>query len=289
VDFLRVYSVDGFGQLPVPGWSLGFVMGALCTASLVGVWGIVALAPGSEHARPSTVVPLAALSAFAAVSLTYFLGRSHPNNLTNVAPPFVALLTLWTALALRGWKVGRDPVAGAGVLLACLCAIVLVAQQLPQLVAKTPDSALAAIVREASGGPGLMHRLRLLADEPVIDPRTPVVEQLVRAHVAPAAPLLVAVEPAVATETLIRLDRSDVLPIGTPEQDGLPRARREELVRDAARVPCGTYLVTQSAPMTGAGRILLRSLVSQLRHLHPFVAVARAAGYRLFRLACAPL
>ncbi len=288
LDFLRVYSVDGFGQLPVPGWSLGFVMGALCVASLVGVWGIVALARGSELARPSTVVPLAALSTFAAVSLTYFLGRSHPNNLTNVAPPFVALLTLWIALALRAWRRDRDPVAGTGVLLAALCAIVLVAQQLPQLVVKAPDSALAAIADGASGGPGLLQRLRLLADEPVIDPRTPPVEQLVRTHVPATAPLLVAVEPAVATETLIRLDRSDVLPIGTPEQDGLPRARREALVRDAARVPCGAYVVTQSAPMTGPGRVLLRSVVAQLRHLHPFIAVARGAGYALFRLGCTP-
>jgi hypothetical protein len=288
VAFLRVYSVDGFGQLPVPGWSLGFVMGALCMASLVAVWGIVALARGSELARPPTVVPLATLSAFAAVSLTYFLGRSHPNNLTNVAPPFVALLTLWTALALRAWTRGRDPVARAGVLLASLCAIVLVAQQLPQLVAKAPDSALVAIVRGASGGPGLAQSLRELAGEPVIDARTPAVEQLVRTHVPATAPLFVAVEPAVATEALIRLDRSDVLPIGTPEQDGLPRARREALVRDAAGVPCGTYVVTQGAPMTGAGRILLQSVVARLRRLHPFVGVARAAGYRVFRLGCPP-
>ena len=131
VDFLRLYSVEGFGQLPVPGWSLGYVMGALYVASLVAVWTLAVRVRGGELGRASVVVPLAAVSTLGAVSLSYFLGRSHPNNLTHVAPPFVVMATLWSALAWRAWARGRNPIAACGLALAVACAALLFAQQLP--------------------------------------------------------------------------------------------------------------------------------------------------------------
>lgn len=288
VDFLRLYSVDGFGQLPVPDWSLGYLMGGLYAASLVAVCTLAVRARDSEFGRASVIVPLAAVTTLGAVSLSYFLGRSHPNNLTHVAPPFVAMLTLWSALAWRAWARERNQIAACGVVLAGVCAALLVAQQLPELAAKAPDSALVAVAHSATGGPGLAHDLRELTALPVISPHTRALESLVRANVPRKAPLLIAVEPAVATETLIRLDRSDVLPIGTPEQDGLSPKRRQTLLRQAAGIPCGTYVVTQNARMTGPGRGLLESLVTALERRHPFRAVAGAAGYRVFRLGCAP-
>ena len=52
LDFLRLYSVDGFGQLPVPDWSLGYLMGGLYAASLVAVCPLAAVrrAAASSHA-----------------------------------------------------------------------------------------------------------------------------------------------------------------------------------------------------------------------------------------------
>ena len=52
LDFLRLYSVAGFGQLPVPGWSLGYLMGALCAASLTATCLIAARGRGSHLGRP---------------------------------------------------------------------------------------------------------------------------------------------------------------------------------------------------------------------------------------------
>ena len=40
--------------------------------------------------------------------------------------------------------------------------------------------------------------------------------------------------------------------------------------------------------MTGPGPRAARDLVAELRRRHPFRAVAGAAGYRVFRLGCAP-
>jgi hypothetical protein len=286
LDFLRIYSVTGFGQLPIPGWSLGFLIGGVYAVSLAAIWIIVTQARGSALAQPSAIVPLAAVTTFGATSLTYFLGRSHPNNLTHIAAPFVVLLTLWAAHAWRAWCDERHPVAAAGLALAAVCSALLVAQELPQLVDKAPDSALAAVL--TTGGPGLVRDVRTLTAQPVISPQTPVVEALIRAHVPRTAGLLVAVSPGIATETLVRLDRVHVLPIGTPEQDDLSPTRREQLVRQARDVRCGSYVVTQTAPLTGSGHLLLVSLVAELRRLHPFEAVAQSAGYRVFKLGCGP-
>ena len=235
-------------------------------------------------------MPLAAVSTLGAVSLTYFLGRSHPNNLTHVAPPFVAMVTLWSALAWRSWVRDRAPIAAVGVALAGVCAALLIAQQLPELVDKAPDSALAAAVHSATGdGNGLAQSVRALTDLPLIDRRTLNVEALVRANVPGAAPLLVAVEPAVATETLIRLDRSDVLPdrharAGRPLGEATPDAAApgaghplRHLRRDAGREHDGARARAARRAWSMSSGASTRSSRS-----------ARSAGYRVFRLGCGP-
>ena len=287
VDFLRLYSVKGFGTLPIPGWSLGYLMCALYALSLCGIAVLIRQARGTALARPAAIVPLIAVTAFGASAFTYFLGRSHPNNLTHVAPPFVAMVVLWTALAWRAWARGRHPAAAAALGLCAVAGALLVAQQLPSLIGKTDDSALMALARSATGGRTLPHELRVLTSEPVADPHARTVELLVRRSVPPTAPLLVATEPTIATEALIRLQRSDVLPIGAAEQDMLVEPRRELLTREARNVPCGTYVVTQAAPLVlGDGLRFFDGILGALRERHAFHAVAAADGYRVSRLSC---
>jgi hypothetical protein len=274
--------------LPIPGWSLGFLMGALSVLSLSAVAVVVVWARGSALARPPAIVPLVAVSTLAATSLTYFLGRSHPNNLTHVAPAFVAMVTLWTALAWREWQAARRPLAGVALVLCVLGGAFLIVQESGQLATKTPDSALVALARSVTGGRTLADELRVLAGEPVVGVRARAVELLVRRSVPRSAPLLVAVEPVDATEALIRLDRTDVLPIGAAEQDGLVPKRRALLIRTARDVPCGTYVVTQDRRIRLAfGRELFGGILVALRQRHAFTQVAAASGYRVFRLSCA--
>ncbi|MDX6573437.1 MAG: hypothetical protein QOC86_2593, partial [Gaiellales bacterium] len=165
----------------------------------------------------------------------------------------------------------------------------LVSQQLAPLIAKTDDSALAALARSATGGRTLPHELRSLTSDPIADPHARTVELLIRRSVPHGAPLLVATEPTIATEALIRLGRVDVLPIGAAEQDMLVGRRRALLTREARTVPCGTYVVTQAAPLAaGDGLRFFSGILGALREGHVFHAVAGAHGYRVFRLSCAP-
>ena len=127
----------------------------------------------------------------------------------------------------------------------------------------------------------------MLTREPVVGEHARAVELLVRRSVPRTAPLLIAVEPVDATEALIRLDRSDVLPIGAAEQDGLVPKRRALLIREARDVPCGTYVVTQDRPIRLAfGRELFGGILATLHARRQFQQVAAAAGYRVFRLSC---
>jgi hypothetical protein len=287
LDFLRLYSVKGFGTLPIPGWSLGYLMGGLELVSLSAVAAAVLWARGAALARPSAVVPLVAVSTLAATSLTYFLGRSHPNNLTHVAPPFVAMVALWAALAWREWRSERRLILAAALVPCALGSSFLLVQESAQLAIKAPDSALFALARSATGGRTLQHEVHTLTREPVVGRRARAVELLVRRSVPHSAPLLIAIEPVDATEALIRLDRSDVLPIGAAEQDGLVPRRRALLIRQARTVPCGTYVVTQRRAIAlASGRVLFGGILEALRRRYRLREVAAAGGYRVFRLSC---
>ena len=72
-------------------------------------------------------------------SITYFLGRSYPNNLTHVSPPFVAMVALWTALAWRSWKHEGYVLAGVATLLALWSGAILITQDWSLLEQKGPD------------------------------------------------------------------------------------------------------------------------------------------------------
>ena len=189
IDFLRLYSVAGFGQLPVADWSLGFLMGGVYAVSLAAVLALRAARGRGELGRaPRAIVPLAAVSTLGAVSLSYFLGRSHPER---PHARRAAVRRHGDALdRARLARVGarprpRSPRCGVA-LAGRVRGISSIAQQLPELAAKAPDSALVAAVarRDRRAAPGLRHLVRA-ADRPAASSarRTRTVEALVRAHV----------------------------------------------------------------------------------------------------------
>jgi hypothetical protein len=97
LDYVALYSTDGFGQLPVVWFSTGPVAGLAIFLSAAGTaW--LSRRGGAPH---GVLVALAGFTAFAAASFTYYLGRSHPSNLLHLMVPIVALGTLWVRVLLR--------------------------------------------------------------------------------------------------------------------------------------------------------------------------------------------
>jgi hypothetical protein len=297
LDYLRLYSSAGFGTLPIPDWSFGYLMGGAYVLSLVAVTAICLYGRGSDLARPSRLVPIVATTAFGMLALTYFVGRSDPNNLTHVAAPFVTMIALWAFVAWRWWQAERAPVALAALLLVVWSACLLFQSNWRGLTIKAPDSALATLAKPLIGQPGLVTTIRTLTSNPVVNTDAAAIEDLVRRTVPPHAPLLIAVDPNLSTEALLRLGRSNVLPISDPNEDALTQARRASLIADAAAVPCGTYVVTQSAelpppsaflaPPGGTGSDLIAGVIGELRATRRFEPVdAAGPSYFVSRLPC---
>jgi hypothetical protein len=283
VEYLRLYSTEGFGELPVVVFSAGPLMAAAIFLSAATLLWLARERPGAISPPPRAA--LAGFTGLAVGTFTYYLGRSHPNNLLNLLVPVVALGALWTQVLLHGRPERWRTAAAATLLLAG--AMVFVAGW-PSLQAKWPDTALGTIVR----GESLSARVDRLADNPVLDPRAPAAVELLER--VPPGPAAVLTEPELTTEILVRAGRRNLLPIADPAEDSLIRSSTGRVEAAAEAVPAGTLLLTspeveppyQVSP-TGQFRdfnALQRVALSILRRRFEFVPVASAEGLELVRL-----
>ena len=291
LDFIRLYSSQGFFTLPVDDWSLGYLIAALYVASFIGVAAAILLAPRSRFSLPSTIVPIVATTTLGVLSFTYFLGRSHPNNLTHISPPFVIMITLWTALCAQRWWTKRRMVYGAAVTVVLWAGALLTVCQWNTLVEKSGDSALSAVLSPFTTSSSFLDQITVLRSNPPVSKGAQFVDQLVRASVPIDEPILVLVDPPVLTESLLRLDRSNAIPLTTPGQDGLLPSRRAELIAAASSIPCGTWVVTQNAGFgfgTSDETALLDGILSNVREGFVLTAIATADGgrYQLSKAQC---
>jgi hypothetical protein len=159
------------------------------------------------------------------------------------------------------------------------------------LRAKGQDSALAALLSPLDGQPSLAEDVRVLRSNPPVRPRADLVATLIRDRVPSGAPLLVLVDPDLTTEILVRVGRSNVLAISAPTQDGLVAGRRASIIAAVRNVPCGTYVVTQTAsfrvgPGTELGGALTNGVLDSLREAFVFDRMAAELGYVVDRLSC---
>ncbi len=196
-EYLTLYSVNGFSQLPVVFFSPGPLIGAAIFASAVILLWLVRERP--EALAPELRAGLAGFTGLAVVTFTYYLGRSHPNNLLVLLLPVVALGGLWMQLLLRvpatRWRTAAAaPVAIAGAMVAVFA--------WPAIQQKWGDTALA--LATPGGGRSLGRSLDRLADNPVLNRAAPGGVALLDAHLPPHAPALVLTEPNLTTEILVR-------------------------------------------------------------------------------------
>jgi hypothetical protein len=248
LDYLKLYSVRGFGQMPIIFFSPGPVMGAVIFGSVAGT--IHLARTRSPAATPEQLAALAGFSGAAAAFYTYYLGRSHPDNLLNILLPTVVLGGLWAALLLQA-RPSPARLAGLGALLTA--AAMLAVGGWPFAKIRWQDTAFAQAVPYADGKPpgqgrSLVFALKRMWHDPVFDPRAASAVALLNRHLPPGAPALVLTEPDLTTEILVHGHRRNLLPISTPIEDDLIDSS-DVLVRNAAReVPAGTLMLTTPPP-----------------------------------------
>jgi Ca2+/Na+ antiporter len=82
-------------------WSPGFALGGILFASALLIALVAIQRPVLVQERRQLFVALAGSTGAGIVTFTYFLGRSHPNNLHHVAPPAILVCSLWLCLLVE--------------------------------------------------------------------------------------------------------------------------------------------------------------------------------------------
>jgi hypothetical protein len=246
LDYLPVlHSVGGYFTLPVPPWSPAFVLAAACFASALLLALLVARGPELVRERRELFVGIAGSTAFAILAFTYYVGRSHPNNLHHIAPPAIAMCALWAAM-LDDIRLRRLPLLRAGLIaLALWAGLMLASGSWHDAQAKWSRTALGTLVSRSPST--LVDRVRFLARRPAVDPRAPEAALLLRALDPGASRSLVLVDPELTTEVLLRAGRGNALPIATPFEDVALKSGLQRVLSAVPRLGSGTTMLTNAS------------------------------------------
>ncbi len=249
-EYLRLYSVDEFSQLPIVFFSAGPLMAAAIFASAVGVLWLVREYP--RALEPQMAAAIAGFTGIAAMTFTYYLGRSHPNNLLVLLLPVVALGGLWIQVLsvppVARWRTACSAALALGMAMIAVAAW-------PSVEHKWKSTALALSV---PGGESLGQAYSRLHDNPVLDSRAPAGARILAERLPAGAPALVLTDPNLTTEILFSAGRRNLLPISHPPEDVLIESSQGRVRAASERVPAGTLLLTSPLPGTPGAEDLER-------------------------------
>lgn len=276
--YVRLYSWGGFGTLLIPSWSLGYLLAAAYAVSFAGLSVALRLSPELCDAFRPELAAIASLSAFGVLSYTYFLGRSHPNNLHHVAPPAIALGIVWLGVL-------REMPGSSRTALTLISVLAGVAAGL--LVMEEP-SETRAVLQSSPFGYGVDLPVRTVTRAQALlreRPDTPDVVQAAR-ELGRASPhgsrVAVVLPPAIQTEVLIRANRGNTLPDPIPRQDVLLPTRSLSLVRrNLGRLGRGSVVLTDRAFLAELRKTPRTSLSFQAAIL---VEIGKRFRYRITAL-----
>jgi hypothetical protein len=260
-EYLQVYSAAEFFDLPIVFFSAGPLMAAAIFSSAVMLLWLVRASP--RTLSPAMRAALAGFTGFAVVTFTYYLGRSHPNNLLALLVPVVVIAALWMQVLLAAaeawWRTGAAAVIALGMAMIAVAAW-------PAVEEKAGNTAL-ALARP--GGASFRQAVRTLADNPVLDPRTPVGVAMLSRYLPSGAPAAVVTEPDLTTEILLAAGRRNVLPISHAPEDDLIESSQGRARAAAERLPAGTLMLTSPIPAPESGVPEFAAVqIAALRVLH---------------------
>ncbi len=237
LEYLRLYTEGELGALPVVVFSAGPLMAATIFFSGVSLLWLV-------WRKAAMIEPplRAALAGFIGIGLglfTYYLGRSHPNNLLVIMVPAIVVTGIWMHILLRArptlWRT-------AAISLLVLGWSMVAVASWPSVKEKAQYTALGLAI------PGSGHSLRLQIDSfrgnPPFNPLAPIGVEMLAKRLPPEAPALVLTQQDLTTELLMRADRRNLLPISHPPEDVLIKSSFGRVRSSAEDVPAGTLMLT---------------------------------------------
>ncbi len=247
LEYIHLYTLGGFGDLPIEPWSPGLALGGMYAVSAIALVLLVAVRPELVRDRAVAFRAATGLTALGALVYTYFLGRAAENNLLHISPPAVALLFVWLGLA-RATFDSRVAVAVASATVVAL-GVVIVASERGDISQKYPFTALAAVVGRA---PSLDTELSTLWHNPVVEPAAAQVVRFVGSLPGPRTSVTLLVTPNVATEALVRLGRANAVGSSNPCQESLSQRGPERAAQEVRALrPGGVVVISESTQEGG--------------------------------------
>jgi hypothetical protein len=240
-EYLKLYTTGELGALPVVVFSAGPLMAATIFLTGVGLLSIVRRNPAAIE--PPIRNALAGFTGLAMATFTYYLGRSHPNNLLVILIPTIALTGLWVHVLLRARQTSWR---NAGLTALVLGWSMIVIASWPSIKAKWQTTALALAV-PAQGG-SLRSQVDEYAGNPAFNPLAKRGVEMLEAHFPPGAPALVLTQQDLTTEILVRADRRNLLPISHPPEDVLIESSFDRVRISAETILPGTLMLTSPVP-----------------------------------------
>lgn len=243
--YLKLYSLDGLGALPIEPWSPGILMFLVAIGSLT----TLAIVFASRSFKPATIrrdlFPILAVTTYAILAFTYYLGRSHPNNLTHVSAPFVVMITMWLFYLVDGIRFSNKLVFSILVGSSFFAVAITGLANWPNLKNKLPNSALASLSPTTTSG--FLDRAAWFLSNPVIDSRSETIESLLDENLPRETPVLVVVDANLMTETLVRLGRVNLITLSNPEGESLLQSEVRRITAQISAIPCESYVLLQQS------------------------------------------
>lgn len=229
--YLALYSVGGFGTLPISPWTPW--------ALIIGVYFVSVLLLaylGWRHASRPQLPELgvvAGLITFGLAQFTYYLGRSHPNNLYHVCIPSLILAAYWLCVLVRR-RHALPPRFWPSAAYAIYCfGMLQVVLGVPFLLDQWPRTAASALV---SGRPFELWTSK---------PTSPQVEEamgLIEKYMPGVERIPLFIVPNLTTEALLRTGKVHLFPMSNPEQDELLVSASDRAVNFAHGLQAGDLI-----------------------------------------------
>jgi len=273
LDYITLYSVGEFATLPVDPWSPWALITAIYFASLLLLVYRTIRSPAAFARGEASLIT--GMTVFGIAQFTYFLGRSHPNNLYHICIPAVFLAAYWLCQMTKDAHLVPAGFRRSSTYCFYVAASLLFLTEVPNIVRKREHTAAYALFYQGTQGPSLCSR----------EPTDPQVEEalcLIQKHAPDRERIPLFIAPELTTETLMLSEKANIFPLSNPVQDYLLESASTQALRFDHGLQSGDILFL--ARDTGQLNALQLLIVKRLREEFIFILADATSQVYAIRL-----
>ncbi|MBT6618829.1 MAG: hypothetical protein HOB41_02995 [Gemmatimonadetes bacterium] len=260
LEYLSLYSTDEFGTLTIEAWRAWALFIAVYFLSLL------LLLTRAFYTPRTDVTPLAfiaGLTGAGIVQFTYFLGRSHPNNLYHICIPLIFVAAYWFLYMQRHPEHRPQAFAHSTAYCVFVATFVFLAETGADFIAKWPPSPPYS----------LFHTPPAETTPWTAAPSHPEVSgalELIGRYATDKTRIALFLSPEHTTETLMLSQKSHIFPMSNPKQDDLlPSGHARALDYEHQWQPDDYLFITRDTPsLTGIQREVINKIMQQMQGLY---------------------